>query len=247
MRRLALLPLLALAAPALAQEAAPQQSQPGQTFQPPAGCTAYLTVQMSSCTVSHHFTCENDPAGWQRRVDMDEGGVTYFGAIDGQTEWVESFHVLSQHSEFLAPNPADPANFDDLLSKGEDHWDFTTNSDQIGPTRYVGYDKLTGETTTIDGVTLDRTEYAITAYAPDGSEVWRGTGSEYVSRDWRMFLSGQSSVVVGEDVEEVDDTPKEFIRPGERGFLSVNPKYGCNEVMSSNDAPLMSPVPGGQG
>jgi hypothetical protein len=246
MRCLVLLPLLALAAPALAQEGT-QPSGPSQTFKPPAGCTAYLTVQMSSCTVSHHFTCEADPEGWQRRVDLDEEGMTYFGAIDAMTQWVESFHVLSQHSETLAPNPKDPANFDDLLAKGEDRWDFTTNSEEIGPTRYVGFDRLSGGTVTIDGVTLERTEYAITAYAADGSEAWRGEGTEYASRDWRMFLSGQSTVTVGEDSEEVDDTPKEFLLPGERGFLSVNPKYGCNEVMSSNDAPLMSAIPGGQG
>ena len=244
MRRL-VLPALLAASPALAQEA--PQAPDRRTFQPPAGCTAYLTIQMASCTVSHHFTCEGDPEGWQRRVDMDEEGVTYFGAIDDQTQWMESHHVLSQHSEMLAPNPADPAEFDKLLSTGEDRWDFTTNSPEIGPTRYVGYDKLTGGTATIDGVTLDRTEYGITAYAADGSEVWRGTGSEYVSRDWRMFISGVSSIVVGEEVEEVDDTPVEFILPDEPGFLSVSPKHGCGEVMSRLGAPPMSPVPGGQG
>ena len=246
MRRLVLVPLLA-ASPAFAQDAQPRQPQPGQTFQPPAGCTAYLTVQMSSCTVSHHFTCEADPEGVQRRVDLDPDGMTYFGAIDEQTQWLESVHFLSEHSETLAPNPADPASLDDLFAKGEDRWDFTTNSDQIGPTRYVGYDRLTGETVTIDGVTLDRTEYGITAYAADGSEVWRSTGSEFVSRDWRMYLSGQSSVVVGEEVEEVDDTPKEFILPDERGFLSINPKYGCNEVMSGLDRPAMSLNPEARG
>ncbi|HVG49298.1 MAG TPA: hypothetical protein VM899_14320, partial [Rubellimicrobium sp.] len=236
MRCLVLLSLLA--APAFAQDAAPQAPD-RRTFQPPAGCTAFLTIQMSSCTVSHHFTCEGDPKGVQRRVDMDEGGVTYFGAIDAQTQWLESYHVLSQHSEFLAPNPTDPAEFDKLLANGQDEWDFTTNSDEIGPTRYVGHDRLTGETATIDGVTLDRTEYEITAYASDGSEAWRGTGNEYVSRDWRMFISSTRSVAVGEDVEEVDDTPKEFILPGEPGFLSVSPKHGCGEVMSSFEPPLM--------
>ena len=246
MRCLVLVSLLA-AAPALAQEAQPRQPQPGQTFQLPAGCTAYLSVQMSSCTVSHHFTCEVDPEGVQRRVDMDEEGITYSGVVDEQTQWLESYHLLTGHSEFLAPNPADPASLDDLFSKGEDRWDFTTNSDQIGPTRYVGYDRLTGETATIDGVTLDRTEYGITAYAANGSEVWRSTGSEFVSRDWRMFLSGISSVVVGEQVEETDDTPKEFLLPGERGFLSINPKYGCNEMMSGVEAPLMSRVPEARG
>ena len=38
-------------------------AQTAQTFSLPGGCTAYLTVQMSSCTVSHHFTCDGDPAG----------------------------------------------------------------------------------------------------------------------------------------------------------------------------------------
>ncbi|MBP1806438.1 hypothetical protein [Rubellimicrobium aerolatum] len=229
MRRLALLPLLLLAAPAFAQDA-PRDSR---TFQPPEGCTAYLTVQMSSCTVSHHFTCERDPEGWQRRVDMDEEGITYFGAIDAQTQWVESFHTMTGHSERLSPDPADPASFDDLLANGEDSFDFTTESQEIGETRYVGSDRLLGETVTIDGVTLDRTEYRITAYGADGQELWRGAGNEFVSRDWRMFLSGRSSSVVADEVSEQDDTPKEFVQPGERGFLSVNPKYGCGATMSS--------------
>ncbi|TNC72464.1 hypothetical protein [Rubellimicrobium roseum] len=242
MRLFLALPLL-LAAPALAQEA----PGPSRTFQPPQGCTAYLTVQASSCSVSHHFTCEADPEGWQRRVDMDEEGITYFGAIDRETQWVESFHVLSGSRETLAPNPKDPASFDALVSDGQDSFDFVTNSDPFGPTRFVGSDRLTGETVTIDGVTLDRTEYQITAYDAEGNESWRSTGNEYISRDWRMFLSGRSSVVAGEEVSEADDTPKEFIFPGERGFLSVNPKYGCGETMSSWGAPLMSPVLGGQG
>ncbi len=103
----------------------------------------------------------------------------------------------------------------------------------LSPTRYVGLDSLSGETATIDGVTLDRTEYEITAYDAAGNEVWRGRGNEYISRDWRMFLSGTSTIAVGEEVEETDDRPEEFIFPGEPGFLSVNPKYGCGEMMSS--------------
>jgi hypothetical protein len=241
MRRLALLPFL-VAAPVMAQDAAPDT----RTFQPPAGCTAYLTVQMASCTVSHHFTCESDPEGWQRRVDMDEGGVTYFGAIDAQTQWLESYHVMSDHSERLSPNPADPADFDTLTSTGLDTFDFKTDSPEFGAARYVGQDRLTGDTVTIDGVTLERTEYEMTSYDAAGNEVWRSAGNEYISRDWRMFLSGTGSTVVGEEVAESDDSPVEFIFPDERGFLSVSPKHGCGAVMSRFDAPLMS-VPGERG
>ncbi|WP_210528406.1 hypothetical protein [Rubellimicrobium arenae] len=242
MRCLAVLPLL-LAGPAFAQDT----STDSRTFQPPQGCTAYLTVQMASCTVSHHFRCEGDPEGWQRRVDMDESGITYFGAIDQQTQWMESYHVMTGHSEILAPSPADPADFDALTANKSDSFDFMTNSAEIGSTRYVGRDRLTGKTVTIDDVPLEQTEYEITAYDGQGNEVWRSAGNEYISRDWRMFLSGKSSNVVGEDVTETDDSPVEFIFPGEPGFLSVSPKHGCNEVMSSYDAPLMSPIPESHG
>jgi hypothetical protein len=192
---------------------------------------------MASCTVSHHFTCSADPDGWQRRVDMDEEGITYAGAIDAETQWMESYHFLSGEREFLVPNPADPASFTELTASGRDSFDFLTSSPETGPTRFVGSDRLIGETVTIDGVTLDRSEYQITAYAPDGSVAWRSTGNEFVSRDWRMFLSGMSSIVVGDQVEETDDSPREFIFPDERGFLSVNPKYGCG-AMDASYTPL---------
>ena len=35
--------------------------------------------------------------------------------------------------------------------------------------------------------------------------------------------------------------------PGEHGFLSISPKYGCGEVMSSFEAPAMTPIPEDQG
>ncbi len=211
-----------------------------QQFTPPAGCTAYLTVQMASCTLSHHFTCEDDPQGHQRRVDMDEEGMTYFGQIDAETQWIESFHLRSDHSERLAPDPADPASLSGLIATGRDSYDFRTLSDSIGETRYVGEDRLTGTTVTIDGVTLDETAYSIRALGPDGTELWRSEGTEYISRAWRMFLSGRGTVSVPDDSFETDDTPVEFLFPGDAGFLSVNPKHGCGVMMSALTLPAMS-------
>lgn len=220
------LALFALAAPA------PAMAQAAKTFQPPAGCTAFLTVQYAACGVAHHFTCDADPEGWQRRVDMDESGISYFGAIDAQTQWVESIHLRAGFSENLDAQNADPAAFDELLSKGVDTFDFTTSSDAVGTTRYAGQDRLTGETVEIDGVTLDQTEFAITAYAADGSEMWRSTGAEYISRDWRMFLSGNSTTTAGGETWDTSDRPVQFIFPGEAGFLSATPTHGCGVVPS---------------
>jgi hypothetical protein len=234
------------ATPDVAPEATPEApSAATRTFQPPAGCEVFVTVQMAACSVSHHFTCERDPEGWQRRVDMDEGGITYFGAIDAETQWVESYHVLSEHTERLGAAP-DPASFTELLETGRDSFDFVTESPEVGQTRYVGSDRLTGETVTIDGVELERTEYQIVASTPDGTEAWRGAGREYISREWRMFLSGESTYTSEGETNEVDDAPVEFIFPGERGFLSVSPKHGCGAVMSRWEPEASLVVPEGQ-
>lgn len=210
----------------LAQEATPQ------VFNLPQGCTAYVTVQMKNCSVSHHFTCAGDPEGYQKRVDLDESGMTYLGTIDAETQWIESFQPIGGYSERLAPNPGDPASFSGLLATGIDTFDFRTDSDEVGQTHFIGQDRLTGNTVTIDGVTLEETEYTLRALDGTGTEMWRSAGHEYISRDWRMFLSGKATVTTPTESWESDDTPVEFIFPGEPGFLSANPKHGCGAVIS---------------
>lgn len=211
-----------IAAPAAAQD----------TFKLPEGCDAYVTIQSRECTVSHHFTCTGDLEGHQRRVDLGEEAVLYTGMIDAEAQWISSWFPNTAHGEVLEDSPADPASFSELLATGEDTYDFRTLSDEIGPTRYVGRDALTGATEVIDGVTLRQTEYAIVAYGPDGAEVWRSSGNEWVSEEWRMFLSGTSTIITPAETWDSDESPVEFIFPGEPGFLSANPKYDCGLMMS---------------
>lgn len=217
--------LICLAGPAAAQDSP-------ATFALPAGCDAFVTVQSASCQVEHHFTCASDPDGYQRRVTLDERGLTYAGQIDSETQWIESFHILSGHSERLESNPAEPASLSDLITHGVDEYDFRTLSDQIGRTRFVGRDTLTGRTVTIDDVTLEETTYDITAYDDEGNVIWSGKGNEFISRDWRMFLSGTGVTTVGDETFERNDVPVEFIFPGEPGFLSARPKHGCGVAIS---------------
>lgn len=220
--------LVMLAEPVAAQSG-------GNTIDLPPGCDAYLTVQSESCRVDHHFVCEGDPEGHQRRISMDEQGLTYVGEIDSETQWINSFQVLSGHRERLESSPTEPASLSDLIENGVDDYDFRTLSDEIGETRYVGQDTLTGRQVTIDGITLDETTYDITAYDAEGNEVWSAKGNEFISRDWRMFLSGTGTVSTSEGSFERTDRPVEFIFPGEPGFLSPNPKHGCGLAISSAD------------
>jgi len=232
MRRALVLAGIALAGPALGQG----------VFELPEGCTAYLTQQQRSCTVSHHFTCADDPEGWQRRVDLDEEGVIYIGTIDAETRWLESYSPRSGIVEVLGEDGRDPASFSTLLATGIDRFDFTTRTEPEGVvTRYVGQDRLTGESVTIDGVVLERTEFAVTARDESGAELWRTEGQEFISREWGMFIGGTRTTTLGDESWDSDGSPVEFILPGEPGFLSASPRYDCGALMSK------APAPGGNG
>lgn len=223
------------AAIALTLIAAPAIAQEPLTFSLPAGCTAFVTVQNQSCEVEHHFTCTGDALGMKRRVSMDEQGLTYAGQIDDEAQWIASFHVLAGINEALAPDPADAASMTELLATNLDTWDFRTLSAEVGETRYVGQDRLTGKQVTIDGVLLDETEFQITAFDAAGTELWSSRGNEFVSRDWRMFLSGTSTVTTPDETFSIDSAPVEFMFPGDTGFLSARPKHGCGLAISSAD------------
>ncbi|RYG91231.1 hypothetical protein EU803_09025 [Loktanella sp. IMCC34160] len=213
--------------PVAAQEPGPQ------AFQLPEGCEGFVTVQKRDCSVSNHFICDFDPQGHQRRADFDERGMTYVGRIDEETRWIESFHVLAGEGERLLQGEVDPASFSALLADGVDTYDFRTETERSGIYHFVGQDRLTGRQVTIDGVTLDETEYQIAAFSAEGVELWRSAGNEFIHRDWRMFLSGTSTLVTSEGAFDTDDTPVEFIFPGEPGFMSINPKHGCGAMLSS--------------
>ena len=213
--------------------AMPASAQTAEVFELPAGCEAYLTVQTEACSVDHIFTCEGDTEGHQRRISIGENGVTYAGEIDAETQWIESVHFGSQHVERLEADPRDRASISELIEMGIDTYDFQTESDEVGTSRYVGQDSLTGRQITIDGVVLDETQYNITAYDSNGDVKWASEGNEYISQRFNMFLSGSSEITTPNGSFDNDDNPVEFIFPGEPGFLSANPKHGCGETLSS--------------
>ena len=210
-----------------------QTASESRLFQPPAGCAAYVTVQSASCAVEHQFTCAGDPAGSRRRVLMDEAGIVLADLIDRETQWLEANYFDAGATETLSPSNPDPASLDALLSTGVDSYDFTTESANYGLTRYVGEDRLTGETVVIDGVALDVSSFHMTAYDAAGAKLWTRRGGGFVSRDWRTFFAGREVSTVNGAPEELDDTPVDFVFPGEEGFLSTTPRHGCSQLMSA--------------
>jgi hypothetical protein len=208
-------------------------------FSPPEGCTGYVTIQAKDCSVSNHFVCEMDDEGDKRRVDFDEDGFTYAGKTNNESQWIESFYPRSDSFETLMEGAIDPASFSGLIETGVDTYDFITEDRQGGQFRFIGSDRLTGEQTVIDGVTLSRTSYEIRLETAAGEITWASSGAEFVHPEWRIYISGTgTSRVPGEEEVFEDGSPVEFIFPGEPGFFSSQPKFGCGVVMSSFDPRL---------
>lgn len=222
MKRL-VLPLLFLAAPAMAG-----------TFTPPKGCTAHLTVQSRGCIVSQFYTCEADPKGDQWRADYDADGPFFLSKIDREAQWLESYETGAGTKEVMDPNPKDAASFSDLLATGLDTFDFALSKDNGEHSTIKGFDKLTGTSATIDGVLLKQTEYEYTQTDDKGNVLRHSRGHEFISEQWRTFFSGHSEWEAADGSwTPSENAPVAFILPGKPGFASTIPLFECDDQMSS--------------
>ena len=214
--------LVTLASPTLAD-----------TWAVPEGCEAFMTVQAKQCRVSNHYRCAADPAGDQWRADFDQEGVFFFSRIDSEGQWVESFTLNPTVRQVLDPVRADSASFSELLATGIDTWDFGMTRDDGSASGARGYDRLTGKTVVIDGITLQETEVEFIESDVMGNTLRRARGKEYIHSDWRLFFAGPGETDLGDGQWlAIDGSPVEFIFPGEDGFLATQPKYDC-DVLSA--------------
>jgi len=212
--------------------AAPVAAQ--STFVVPSGCTAFLTVQSRQCSVAHYWTCDAEPDGLFWRVSVDAEGPYYLSQSDEQYRWLQGFSLRSESQSMLLEE-ADPASLDDLFSNGRDDMDFTLEQTENGVTferRYQGFDAISGATIDIDGEELLLTEFAY-EYDTENGRI-RVAGNQFLSADRRLFFSGLDTVFLpsGEEIQS-DGSPREFIEPGEPGFLSMQPLHDCGETMSA--------------
>ncbi|MES2333469.1 MAG: hypothetical protein V4551_02185 [Pseudomonadota bacterium] len=206
-------------------------------WEAPKGCDVFMTVQAKACRVSHFYTCGADAPGDQWRVDIDQEGPFFYSRIDSEAQWIESYDPIKQT---LDPSPADPASFSELLASGIDTWDFNLSRADGSGSRATGYDRLTGTTVVIDGISLSQTEVEFTEFGRDGTVLRRSRGNEYLNPDWRMFFAGPGETDLGDGQWLlIDGSPVEFIFPGEEGFLSTQPKYDCDALTANAPATIL--------
>ncbi|MGB3313318.1 MAG: hypothetical protein WBB85_02805 [Albidovulum sp.] len=204
----------------------------GGKFAAPQGCEVYATVQMRDCQVSHHYRCTADAPGDQWAVYLDGDGPFYMSRIDSETRWMQSHDLISGENDRLA-DEVDPASFTTLITTGRDDFDFHTTNDAGEEHRHSGNDILTGETVVIDGVRLERTKFDLTTRDRDGNVLWSRKGQQLVHRGWRIFFADREHFENSfGDEADVINTPVDFAFPGDKGFLTTEPIYDCDMMMT---------------
>jgi hypothetical protein len=203
------------------------------TFTPPESCEVFMTVQSRGCRVSNHFKCSADALGDQWRADFDQEGLFFQSRINAEGEWIESLEFNPSTRQTLDQGAPDAASFSNLLTSGLDTFEFGLSKDTGERTRVNGFDRLTGKSVTIDGITLQETEFEYTETDLDGNLLRQSNGNEYVHPDWRLFFSGPSQWNGGDgQFLPLDGSPLRFIFPGEPGFASTQPVFECDEVVA---------------
>lgn len=205
------------------------------TFTPPEGCTAFLTVQSRQCRVSNYYKCSADAPGDQWRQDFDQEGPFFKSRIDSETQWIESFDMNPEVRQSLDPGAEDPASFSGLLSTKRDDFAFGLSKETGEKTRVRGFDRLTGKSFVIDGVTLLQTEFEFTETDLSGNILRQSRGNEFISPEYRMFFSGPSEWNDGTGYVPIDGSPVQFILPGEPKFGTTEPIFDCDAILSMGD------------
>jgi len=202
------------------------------TFAPPAGCEGVLTIQHRSCLMTNVWQCDGDAPDEKWVALFTQAGPFSIRKVDGDFQWLETYYADPPAVERMDLPAADPSSVDELLATGLDSYDFVTRRDDgTAPERIVGFDRLTGETVTIDGEPLLATEFGYETRLPDGSVVYAGGGAQFLSERHRLFILGLSWS--SDDPRDVTDmSPIEFLNPGDDGFFASEPAVDCDVVMS---------------
>lgn len=218
----------------------------GETqFSPPPGCKGFLSVQTKDCHVEHHWTCEGEPEGTQWIMMMDAQGPNFLQQVDGEFGWLKSYNLGEPERRELMQSSRDMNALSTLLASGFDDYDFDLrvlrDNEEVAQENVSGRDRLTGETVVIDGEPLLVVDFIYEEVNSAEADNFKAYGTQYVSEKFGSFFLGtgtEGGTESGAQTSTYDATPMRFIEPGEPGFFSRKPQYGCNQIMSGLMQPL---------
>jgi len=211
-----------------------------QNAMPPKGCEAFLTMHTRNCAVSIFWRCGAQP-GLLFEGSHDDDGPVSLHTYDDEFQWIDAYYYWTDSREKLLNPGPDPISMTELLETGVDTYNFSMISEGDGDTGKLfttGRDEALGETVVIDGVELDLFSTSSVTKDADGNTVFAAEGVQYVLKSERLFMLGKESYFDGQERWKEDNTPVEFMFPGEKGFGKTEPRHGCNALQAGLSLPM---------
>jgi hypothetical protein len=210
----------------------------------PAGCQIFLTVQSKECRVSNYYRCAGEPQGYRWQADFDPEGLKLLTQIDAETVPVKISDPRAGTEWVMDPTSAMRPDLDALLNQRVAMADYrmverggtvalmrgfrqqVPNSDEAGAPPAI---------VTIDGVTLQSVIFNLDRSGSDGVVNSVRMGTEYLNAEWQLVFSGPEQRSKPDDVSaftDSDDSPVDFIFPGEPEFGTTRPTEDCELLLT---------------
>jgi hypothetical protein len=212
---------------------AAQEAQ-SDIFVPPPGCVGFLTVQSRQCEMANYYRCNAINPDHRWRALFNAEGLIYIGRLASEGAWIELIDLVEDTKETITVDSPDIPSFTTLIEAGADQYVYYLVDNSGSKSRLVGTDRLTGKSIVIDGIRLDEVDFRFEEYTLDNDLIENGFGQQFIVPEWKMFFSGLEYWGEGADAEPVDNTPVQFIFPGEKGFFSTRPLFDCEMAISDS-------------
>lgn len=211
-----------------------------ETFTPPQGCKLEVTVQNRGCVVYQHYSCGKEAEDHQYRIKFDAEGVTDVLVSDLDGAWITvNYPRASFSSKYIEKKGDHPISFSGLQNGGRYEVNFIreiTEGFAAGNIiQDTGSAELTGKAITINGKELLEVKYSVTTKIGNVGSETHANGYSFLDAELGRLYGEVTEVSFAPgDVKKFDERPVEVILPGEEGFESINPKYGCGQDLSQN-------------
>ena len=192
----------------------------------PAQCTAQLTVQMRGCRVDHIYTCPDDQV-WTESYEAAEQLVT-LTTSDGDLIWQGS-----KGEGVLATNSKPAFSIHRAMTDGAYSFSIPLEFHIMGGTQVTDshgtVTPLPG-TVTISGLIFHRFDVYQEAQLKPPGPLLTTHDVNYYDPDLGFVIFGESKTTAGDTKQDYNWVPVVITKPGEKGFLSPEPAYGCGEL-----------------